>query len=59
MMRMPDSPERAADFKSGERKKLKDAGYTIVVNIGDQDSDLAGEPSLRSFKLPNPFYYLR
>jgi acid phosphatase len=59
LMRKPDSPRYAVDFKSAERKKLKESRYLIIVNIGDQDSDLAGEPSLGSFKLPNPFYYLR
>jgi predicted secreted acid phosphatase len=46
-------------FKSGERNKIaKD--YTILANIGDQDSDL--EPKDEShgcpFKLPNPFYFI-
>jgi predicted secreted acid phosphatase len=46
-------------FKSGERNKIaKD--YTIIANIGDQDSDL--EPKDEShgcpFKLPNPFYFI-
>jgi acid phosphatase len=59
IMRKNDSPRFAVDFKSAERKTLKQAGYIVVVNIGDQDSDLAGEPALGSFKLPNPFYYLR
>lgn len=59
IMRQPDSPKLAADFKSAERKKLKASGFTIVENIGDQESDLAGEPSLRNFKLPNPFYLVR
>ncbi|KAM0855558.1 hypothetical protein ACQ4PT_049681 [Festuca glaucescens] len=45
-------------FKSGERKKLVDAGYVIVGNIGDQWSDILGAPEgARTFKLPNPMYY--
>ena len=59
IMRQPDSPKLAADFKSAERKKLRDGGYVVVINVGDQVSDLAGEPALKSFKLPNPFYYVR
>nr|CAB3464174.1 unnamed protein product [Digitaria exilis] len=44
-------------FKSGERRKLEDAGYVIVGNIGDQWSDLLGEPEgARTFKLPSPMY---
>jgi hypothetical protein len=45
-------------YKSGERKKIEDQGYTIVANIGDQYSDLAGGHAARAFKLPNPFYFL-
>jgi hypothetical protein len=45
-------------YKSGERQKIEDQGYTIVANIGDQYSDLAGGHAARAFKLPNPFYFL-
>ena len=45
-------------FKSGVRKKIVEQGYTIVVNIGDQYSDLAGGYAERVFKLPDPFYYI-
>src|SRR5207245_1219830 len=48
----------AADFKAPERKKLVDQGYTIIVNIGDQMSDLEGGFAERTYKLPNPFYFL-
>jgi HAD superfamily, subfamily IIIB (Acid phosphatase) len=30
----------------------------VVVNIGDQDSDLDGGAAKRAFKLPNPMYYI-
>lgn len=52
------SPSLADDYKAGERKKLEEDGYKIVVNIGDQCSDLAGGHALKAFKLPNPFYYI-
>ena len=48
----------AADFKAPERKKLQDQGYTVIVNIGDQMSDLDGGLAERSYKLPNPFYFI-
>jgi acid phosphatase len=48
----------AADFKAPERKKLQDQGYTIIVSIGDQMSDLDGGFAERTYKLPNPFYFL-
>jgi hypothetical protein len=46
----------AAEFKAPERRKLQDQGYTIIVNIGDQTSDLEGGFAERTYKLPNPFY---
>ncbi|KAM0933618.1 putative Acid phosphatase [Dioscorea sansibarensis] len=46
-------------FKSGERKKLRQESYKIVGNIGDQWSDILGTPEGdRTFKLPNPMYYV-
>jgi len=48
----------AVEFKAAERKKLVEQGYTIVVNIGDQMSDLDGGFAERTYKLPNPFYFV-
>jgi predicted secreted acid phosphatase len=48
----------ASEFKAPERKKLVDQGYTILVNIGDQRSDLDGGFAERTYKLPNPFYFI-
>lgn len=46
-------------YKSTERKKIVDAGYRIVMSVGDQWSELDGQPKAEvSVKLPNPFYYL-
>ncbi|KAL5576891.1 hypothetical protein UlMin_018590 [Ulmus minor] len=46
-------------YKSAERKKLENGAYTIVGNIGDQWSDLLGTSTAkRSFKLPDPLYYI-
>jgi predicted secreted acid phosphatase len=47
----------AAGYKSGEREKIA-ATHTIIVNVGDQQSDLDGGYAERAYKLPNPFYYL-
>ncbi len=47
-----------AQYKSGQRAKIAAAGYTIIANIGDQHSDLAGGYAERAYKLPNPFYYI-
>ena len=45
-------------YKSRERARIERRGYTIVANVGDQDSDLAGGHADRAFKLPNPFYFI-
>jgi acid phosphatase len=50
--------QSAVEFKPPERKKLMDQGYTIVVNMGDQMSDLEGGFAERTYKLPNPFYFV-
>ena len=48
----------AVEFKAPERRKLQEQGYTIIVNIGDQMSDLDGGFAERTYKLPNPFYFV-
>jgi hypothetical protein len=50
--------EAVIPFKSGQRAALESQGYRIVANVGDQESDLAGGHADRSFKLPNPFYFI-
>jgi len=46
-------------YKSAERAKIVAKGYTIIANVGDQISDLAGGYSQRTFLIPNPFYYIK
>ena len=46
----------AADFKAPVRAAIEAGGYTIIANVGDQPSDLAGGHAERAFLLPNPFY---
>ena len=48
----------AAEFKAPERKKIEEQGYTIIVNVGDQASDLDGGFAEKTYKLPNPFYLI-
>jgi predicted secreted acid phosphatase len=43
-------------YKSGERARIEAAGYTVILNVGDQQSDLDGGHAERAVKLPNPFY---
>ncbi len=47
------------EYKSQTRRHLKrDLKLTVVANFGDQFSDLKGGHAKRSYKLPNPTYYL-
>jgi predicted secreted acid phosphatase len=46
----------AADFKAPQRAAIEQAGYTIIANVGDQPSDLAGGHAEKTFLLPDPFY---
>jgi len=45
-------------YKSGVRAHLEDLGWDIVGNFGDQFSDLTGGFADKTFKLPNPNYFL-
>jgi predicted secreted acid phosphatase len=45
-------------YKSGTRAHIAATGNTIVLNLGDQFSDLEGGYAERPVKLPNPMYYL-
>jgi predicted secreted acid phosphatase len=55
----PDNDNRTViGYKSAAREKIAEQGYTIIVNVGDQHSDLAGGYGERAYKLPNPFYYI-
>jgi predicted secreted acid phosphatase len=45
-------------YKAGERAKIEQQGFRIIANVGDQESDLSGGYADRSFKLPNPFYFI-
>ncbi len=55
----PEHDKRTViEYKSSERAKIAAQGYTIIVNVGDQHSDLAGGYAERAYKLPNPFYYI-
>jgi HAD superfamily, subfamily IIIB (Acid phosphatase) len=46
------------EFKRGARVGIENEGFTILANVGDQDSDLEGGHAKRAFKLPNPMYYI-
>ncbi|KAF3442947.1 hypothetical protein FNV43_RR16865 [Rhamnella rubrinervis] len=54
-----DQGKPAIVYKSEKRSELINEGYTIHGSSGDQWSDLLGFAlAQRSFKLPNPMYYI-
>ena len=48
----------AATYKTAMRKKLQKEGYDIILNLGDQQSDLTGGYADKTLKLPNPYYLI-
>lgn len=61
IMRQPaQSGGTAEAYKSAERARLVAAGYHLVLNVGDQWSDLRGSPEADySVKYPDPFYFIK
>jgi acid phosphatase len=57
ILRPASSRERSVvPYKSGARAQIERQGWHIVVNVGDQESDLRGGHADHRFKLPNPMY---
>jgi acid phosphatase len=48
----------ATVYKTAARKKIQADGYDIVLNVGDQYSDLRGGYADNTYKIPDPFYYI-
>ena len=46
------------EYKSATRQYIESLGYDIVANFGDQYSDFNGGFEDKTFKLPNPSYFL-
>lgn len=46
----------AATYKTAAREEIEKMGYDIILNMGDQKSDLTGKHADKTFKLPNPYY---
>jgi hypothetical protein len=54
----PNGSCTTVHYKSATRAHIESLGYDIVANFGDQYSDLEGGHADRTFKLPNPNYFL-
>lgn len=56
----PDGMDATAEaYKTAARAQIEAKGFTIIANVGDQQSDLDGGHAERVFRLPNPFYFIR
>jgi predicted secreted acid phosphatase len=51
-----DTDDSLVPYKSGARADIEKQGYTIVLNVGDQKSDLAGGHAQKTVLVPNPVY---
>lgn len=50
----------ALTYKSAARAGIAAQGYTLVLNVGDQWSDLKGNPEAEfSVKYPDPYYFIK
>ena len=59
IMQPADGPKLSVrDRKTAARRALYGDGYTIVANLGDQESDLRGGYAEHTFKLPDPLYLI-
>ena len=54
----PNGTCTTTHYKTATREHIESLGYDIVANFGDQFSDLAGGFADKTFKLPNPNYFL-
>jgi hypothetical protein len=54
----PNGSCTTVHYKSATRAHIESLGYDIVANFGDQFSDLEGGHADRTFKMPNPNYFL-
>ena len=53
-----DTNKSVIPYKTQVRANITHEGYTIIASIGDQTSDITGGYAEKTFKLPNPYYYL-
>ena len=58
LMRLIGNTDPARTMKTVIRQGVERKGYKIILNIGDQLSDLVGGYAERTYKLPDPFYFV-
>ncbi|MEU7132337.1 HAD family acid phosphatase [Streptomyces sp. NPDC046261] len=50
---LPDLFQDVGTYKTAKRAEIEARGYTIIANIGNNSTDLAGGHAERTFKLPD------
>jgi predicted secreted acid phosphatase len=50
---LPDLFAEVSAYKTGKRAEIESLGYTIIANVGNNDTDLVGGHAERTFKLPD------
>ncbi|MEU6864507.1 HAD family acid phosphatase [Streptomyces sp. NPDC046876] len=50
---LPDLFQEVSAYKTAKRAEIEARGYTIIANIGNNQSDLVGGHAERTFKLPD------
>ncbi|KJY47694.1 hydrolase [Streptomyces sp. NRRL S-444] len=50
---LPDLFSEVSTYKTAKRAEIEARGYTIIANIGNNNSDLVGGHAERTFKLPD------
>jgi acid phosphatase len=59
ILKQPSDSPIVSTYKATARANIEgQKKIKIIANIGDQYSDLAGGHAERSFKVPNPFYFI-
>jgi predicted secreted acid phosphatase len=58
LSQVPQKSCTTIHYKSATREHIESLGYDIVGNFGDQFSDLIGGFADKTFKMPNPNYFL-
>ncbi|MEU9284646.1 HAD family acid phosphatase [Streptomyces sp. NPDC048275] len=50
---LPDLFGEVSAYKTAQRAEIESKGYTIIANVGNNDTDLVGGHAERTFKLPD------
>ena len=58
ILKGPNDTRNAARYKADARGVLERRGYTILISVGDQLSDMAHGREMAGIWLPNPMYFI-